>query len=120
MLSDMQCIADPDSLSPADNERMYAFLKKHLELDVSANTTETAVPPVPCKQLTVTRTGQLASDGLSGAVFLPDIVRGATEALERKRAAERSGRPFARVQPLPEVFATADWLLLVKSGRRAD
>ena len=83
----MQCIADPESLSPADNERMYAFLKKHLELDAAANTTETAVPPVPCKQLTVTRTGQLASDGLSGAVFLPDIVRGATEALESKRAA---------------------------------
>ena len=81
------------ALSPADNERMYAFLKKHLELDAAANTTETAVPPVPCKQLTVTRTGQLASDELSGAVFLPNIVREAVEALERKRAAERSGEP---------------------------
>ena len=96
------------ALSPADNERMYAFLKKHLVLDAAANTTETAVPPVPCKQLTVTRTGQLASDRLSGAVFLPDIVREAAEALERKRAAERSGEPHLcqNVQRLlAEVFS---------------
>lgn len=56
-----------------NNEAMYGFFIKHFNL--TANSTELPLELLTCQQLTVTATGQVASDpAYADAVFLPDLV----------------------------------------------